>query len=294
MDTTARIFIAGHSGTIGSKLLDIVTGMGYVDIVLRRSYQLDFRIQAHVNTFFREERPEYVFLLAGKTGSLDDADTYAAEFIYDTMMITSNIIHAAHNNSVKKLLYLGCESAFIQGANTFDSNNAQTAGIIAGMNLCQAYYRQHGEDYITVIAPTVYHKPHVFPSQVYTIFTTLYQAHIHNEPYASIPYAHDASCTYIHAYDIAQALYSIAQSDTYGESVYIRPREQAPIYKIAETIQQVIGYTGTVHYGSELCVSVPAPKDISVYPTPSYSVSLTKGIQELLAGEKSIREHNKE
>ena len=168
MDTTSRIFVAGHRGLVGSAILRRLDQEGCKTVLTATRDQLDLRDQAAVNYWFRANRPEYVFLVAGTVGGILANSTRPAEFIYDNMLIHATVVHAAHLYGVKKLLYLGssciyprdshqpmAEGQLLTGA-LEPTNEAYAIAKIAGIKLCQAYRRQYGDDMISAMPTNLY------------------------------------------------------------------------------------------------------------------------------------------
>ena len=152
----ARVYIAGHTGLVGSAIVRSLTSRGYRNLLTASREQLDLRDQAAVNYWFRANRPEYVFLVAGTVGGIWANSTRPAEFIYDNLLIHATVVHAAHLYPVKKLLYLGSsciyprecpqpirEEYLLTGA-LEPTNEPYAIAKIAGIKLCQAYRRQYG------------------------------------------------------------------------------------------------------------------------------------------------------
>jgi GDP-L-fucose synthase len=167
----ARIYVAGHRGLVGSAILRRLAADGYANLLTATRQQLDLRDQAAVNLWFRANRPEYVFLVAGTVGGIMANLTRPAEFIYDNMMIHATVVHAAHLNGVKKLLYLGSSciyprecpqpirEEYLLMAPLEPTNEPYALAKIAGVKLCQAYRRQYGCNFISAM-PTNLYGPH--------------------------------------------------------------------------------------------------------------------------------------
>src|SRR5688500_1302569 len=168
MTTNDRIFVAGHRGLVGSAIVRRLEAAGANGILLATRDQLDLRDQAAVNYWFRANRPEYVYLVAGTVGGILANSTRPAEFIYNNMLIHATVVHAAHQYGVKKLLYLGSsciyprgceqpmtEEALMTGA-LEPTNEAYAIAKIAGIKLCQAYRRQYGDDFISAMPTNLY------------------------------------------------------------------------------------------------------------------------------------------
>jgi len=168
MDLDASIFVAGHRGLVGSAILRRLAAGGYRHVLTATRQQLDLRDQAAVNYWFRANRPEYVFLVAGTVGGILANSTRPAEFLYDNMMIHATVVHAAHLYNVRRLLYLGSsciypracrqpmpEDALLTGR-LEPTNEAYAVAKIAGIKLCQAYRRQYGCDFISAMPTNLY------------------------------------------------------------------------------------------------------------------------------------------
>ncbi len=167
----SRIYVAGHRGLVGSAITRRLRMEGFTNILTATREQLDLRDQAAVNYWFRSNRPEFVFLVAGTVGGILPNSTRPAEFIYDNMMIHATVVHAAHLHGVKRLLYLGrsciypreCEQPmkeeYLLGGALEPTNEAYAVAKIAGIKLCQAYRQQYGCDFISAM-PTNLYGPH--------------------------------------------------------------------------------------------------------------------------------------
>lgn len=171
MDRDARVYVAGHAGLVGSAVLRKLESEGFSNILTASRHQLDLRNQAEVSHWFKANRPDYVFLVAGTVGGILANSTRPAEFIYDNMMIHGTVVHAAHQYDVTKLLYLGSSCIYPRHATqpiTEDqlltgplepTNEWYAIAKIAGIKLCQAYRRQYGRDFISAM-PTNLYGPH--------------------------------------------------------------------------------------------------------------------------------------
>jgi GDP-L-fucose synthase len=168
MNKSSSIFVAGHRGLVGSALIRRLEGEGYHNLLTATREQLDLRDQAAVNYWFKANRPEYVFLVAGTVGGILANSTRPAEFIYDNLLIHATVVHAAHLSGARKLLYLGSsciyprlapqpitEEALLTGP-LEPTNEAYAIAKIAGMKLCQAYRRQYGADFISAMPTNLY------------------------------------------------------------------------------------------------------------------------------------------
>jgi GDP-L-fucose synthase len=186
MNKTSKIYIAGHTGLVGSAILEDLQSKGYSNIVTRRHEELDLTNQKDVASFFKTEQPEYVFLAAAKVGGIVANNTYRADFIYKNMMIQSNVIHYSYINNVKKLLFLGSTCIYPKNApqpmkeeylltNILEYTNEPYAiAKIAGIKMCESYNLQYGTNFISVMPTNLYgpndnfdlQKSHVLPALI--------------------------------------------------------------------------------------------------------------------------------
>ena len=186
MDKSAKIYVAGHKGLVGSAIVRVLEKSGYHNIVVQTSSQLDLRNQLSVSVFFTREKPEYVFLAAAKVGGIYANDTFPAEFIRDNLQIQTNVIDSAYKSGVKKLLFLGSsciypkfapqpmpESCLLTGE-LEPTNEWYAIAKIAGIKMCQAYHKQYGFDAVSAMPTNLYgpndnfdlEKSHVLPALI--------------------------------------------------------------------------------------------------------------------------------
>ena len=168
MEKSAKIFVAGHRGMVGSAIVRKLQAEGYTNLVLRTSSELDLRNQASVEKFFAEEEPEYVFLAAAKVGGILANNTYRADFLYENLMIQTNVIHQSYVHQVKKLLFLGSSCIYPKNApqplkeeyllSGFleETNEPYAIAKIAGIKLCENYRRQYGCNFISAMPTNLY------------------------------------------------------------------------------------------------------------------------------------------
>ncbi len=168
MEKGAKIYIAGHRGMVGSAILRKLEKEGFSNLITRSSAELDLRDSARVTEFFSEEQPEYVFLAAAKVGGIIANKTYKANFIYENLQIQNNVIHQAHLNNVKKLMFLGSsciypkmapqpiKEEYILTGPLESSNEPYAIAKIAGIKMCEAYRTQYGRNFISVMPTNLY------------------------------------------------------------------------------------------------------------------------------------------
>jgi GDP-L-fucose synthase len=264
MNKEAKIYIAGHRGMVGSAIHRRLISLGYSNIVTRTSAELDLRIQERVNEFFEAERPEYVFLAAAKVGGILANNTYRADFIYENMMIQSNIIHSSYATGVKKLMFLGSsciypklapqplKEEYLLTGLLEPTNEPYAIAKIAGIKMCDAYRSQYGCDFISVMPTNLYgpndnydlQNAHVLPSLV----RKFHEAKINNTPEVTIWGTGSPKREFLHADDLADAC--VYLMNTYSEEglVNIGTGEDIAISDLALMIKEVVGYKGNVVY----------------------------------------------
>jgi GDP-L-fucose synthase len=168
MNKTSRIYVAGHKGLVGSEILRRLQTEGYLNLIVRSHQDFDLMRQAEVEAFFRRERPEFVFLAAAKVGGILANSTYPAEFIYQNLLVESNVIHSAYDAGVKKLLFLGSsciyprdcpqpmKEEYLLSGKLEPTNEPYAISKIAGIKMCQSYNRQYGTRFISVMPTNLY------------------------------------------------------------------------------------------------------------------------------------------
>ena len=259
MDNNSKIFVAGHKGLVGSAIVRYLETKGYTNIITKTRDELDLTNTVLVKNFFMEEKPEYVFLAAAKVGGIGGNSDYPADFIYQNLMIQSNIIHSAYIFGVKKLLFLGSSCIYPKFAKipiTEDqllsgylepSNDAYAIAKIAGIKMCQAYRKQYGFNAISVMPTNLYgindnfdhNYGHVLPSLI---------AKFHGSKDKSehwvVKLWGDGSPKreFLHVDDLAEALYICMDKYDSEEIINIGTGEDVTIKELAEIIVDVTGY----------------------------------------------------
>jgi GDP-L-fucose synthase len=256
MRPDARIFVAGHRGLVGSAIVRRLESGGFSNLLTATREQLDLRDQAAVNYWFRANRPEYVFLVAGTVGGIHANATRPAEFIYDNMMIHATVVEAAHKHRVAKLLYLGSsciyprncpqpmkEEFLLTGA-LEPTNEAYAVAKIAGIKLCQAYRRQYGAHFISAMPTNLYGindnfdlvSSHVLPA----LIRKFHEARVRGEREVVVWGTGTPRREFLHADDLADAC--VFLMDRYDEESHINigTGEDVAIRELAETLRDVI------------------------------------------------------
>jgi GDP-L-fucose synthase len=264
METSSKIYIAGHRGMVGSAILRKLISKGFSHFVLKTSAELDLRNQEAVNRFFETERPEYVFLAAAKVGGIMANITYRGEFIYDNMMIQNNIIHAAYVNGAKKLIFLGSSCIYPKMAPQplkedylltgllEDTNEPYAIAKIAGIKMCDAYRAQYGCNFISVMPTNLYgpndnydlNSSHVLPA----LISKIHEAKVKDEPSVVIWGTGKPRREFLHADDLADACVYLMEHYNEPGLVNIGTGEDVEIGELAQMIRKVIGYEGKIEH----------------------------------------------
>ncbi|SDM91603.1 GDP-L-fucose synthase [Siphonobacter aquaeclarae] len=260
MEKSAKIYIAGHRGMVGSAILRKLQQEGYSNFVLRTSKELDLRNQADVFRFFEEEKPEYVFLAAAKVGGIVANNTYRADFLYENLMIQNNVIHAAHVADVKKLMFLGSSCIYPKMApqplredylltgSLEPTNEPYAIAKIAGIKMCESYRRQYGRNFISVMPTNLYgpndnydlQNSHVLPA----LIRKFHEAKVQGQPSVEVWGTGSPLREFLHADDLADACYFLMQEYDGEEFVNIGTGEDLSIKDLALLIKDIVGFDG--------------------------------------------------
>ena len=264
MEKNAKIYIAGHKGMVGSAIARKLDREGFTNVIVRSSSELDLRNQASVNDFFEREEPDYVFLAAAKVGGIVANNTYRADFLYDNLAIEANIIHAAHEHKVKKLLFLGSsciypklapqplKEEYLLTGLLESTNEGYAIAKIAGIKLCESYRDQYGSNFISAMPTNLYgqgdnyhpQNAHVIPS----LIRRFHEAKINNAPVVTIWGTGSPLREFMYTDDLADACYFLMQH--YNDKLFVNvgTGEDLPIKELAEKIKKVVGYKGQIEF----------------------------------------------
>lgn len=264
MEKNAKIYVAGHRGMVGSAITRCLRKNGYTNIVTRTSKELDLRRQDAAETFFAQEKPDYVFLAAAKVGGIMANSKHPADFMYDNMILEMNTIKAAFDNHVKKLMFLGSsciyprmapqpmkESCLLTSA-LEQTNEAYALAKISGLKYCEYLNRQYGTDYISVM-----------PTNLYGPNDNYHPEHSHVLP-ALIRRFHEAKQAgldkvviwgtgkplreFLYVDDLADACVYLMNTYSGSETVNLGTGRELTIGELAELVKKVIGYRGVIEY----------------------------------------------
>ena len=261
---SARIFVAGHRGLVGSAIVRRLERAGYENILTATREQLDLRDQAAVNYWFRANRPEYVYLVAGTVGGILANSTRPAEFIYDNMMIHATVVDASHTFGVSKLLYLGSsciypreaeqpiqESALLTGP-LEPTNEAYALAKIAGIKLCQSYRRQYGDNFISAMPTNLYGpndnfdlaSSHVLPAMI----RKFHDAKLAGVTEVEIWGTGSPLREFLHVDDLADATVFLMDHYEDDEHINVGTGVDLSIRSLAETVASVVHPAATLRF----------------------------------------------
>lgn len=247
---------------VGSAISRKLTQDGFTHLITRTSSELDLTNQAAVNTFFSEEKPEYVFLAAAKVGGIHANNVYRAEFLYQNLMIESNVIHAAYRNGVEKLMFLGSSCIYPKFANQplreeslltgelEPTNEPYAIAKIAGIKLCEAYRDQYGCNFISVMPTNLYgpndnydpENSHVLPA----LIRKFHEAKVNQQPHVMLWGSGQPRREFLHVDDLAEATVFLMQSYDEKPFLNVGTGEDIPIFDLARLVQSVVGYEGEI------------------------------------------------
>jgi GDP-L-fucose synthase len=252
----SRVYVAGHRGLVGSAILRRLEDLGFANVLTATRDQLDLRDQAAVNYWFRANRPEYVFLVAGTVGGILANSTRPAEFIYDNMMIHATVVHSAHLFGVRKLLYLGSsciypreapqpmkEEALLSGP-LEPTNEAYAIAKIAGIKLCQSYRAQYGCDFISAMPTNLYGvndnfdltSSHVLPAMI----RKFHDARIEGRNEVVVWGTGKPRREFLHVDDLADACVFLIQNYSDAMHINVGTGEDLSIAELADMVRRVV------------------------------------------------------
>ena len=260
MDKNAKIYIAGHRGMVGSALVRALEKQGYTNIVKRTSKELDLRRQADVETFMAAEKPEYIFLAAAKVGGILANSKHPADFMYENMILEMNVIKAAYDNNVKKLMFLGSSCIYPRMApqpmpesclltsSLEETNEAYALAKISGLKYCEYLNKQYGTDYISVMPTNLYgpndnyhpEHSHVLPA----LIRRFHEAKTNKVPEVVIWGTGTPLREFLYVEDLADACVYLMNNYSGNETVNLGTGKEISIRELAETVKKVTGYEG--------------------------------------------------
>jgi len=310
VEKQSKIYIAGHRGMVGSAIHRKLEKEGFTNMVTRTSKELDLRNQQQVADFFSVEQPEYVFLAAAKVGGIIANNTYRAEFLYDNLAIQSNVIHQSYLHKVKKLLFLGSsciypklapqplKEQYLLTGPLEHTNEPYAIAKIAGLKMCEAYHDQYGCNFISVMPTNLYG-----PNDNYDLTTShvlpamLRKFHEAKESSAETVTLWGSGAPlreFLHADDLADACYYLMNHYNDPELVNIGVGHDVSIKELAEMIQSITGYTGTIVWDTSKPDGTPRKlMDVSKLTAAGWtaSIPLREGVTQVY-NEKFLNGNN--
>ena len=300
MNKNSKIYIAGHRGMVGSALLRKYKKEGFDNFILKTSSELDLRDQNAVAQFFENEKPDYVFLAAAKVGGIHANNTFRAEFLYDNLMIQSNVIHQSYVHSVKKLLFLGSSCIYPKLAPQPLNEDYLLTGLleptnepyaiakISGIKMCDAYRSQYGCNFISAMPTNLYgpndnydlNNSHVLPA----LIRKFHEAKKSNSPFVEIWGTGSPRREFMHADDLAAGCFFLMENFNEEGFVNIGTGEDIPIKDLAILIKEVTGFDGELRFDTSKPDGTPRKlMDVSKIQNMGFkhSVSLEDGVKRV-------------
>jgi len=308
MNKEDKIYIAGHRGMVGSAIKRKLESEGFRNLVLKTSDELDLRNQQAVSVFLENEKPDYIFLAAAKVGGILANNTYRADFLYENLMIESNIIYAAWKSAVKKLMFLGSSCIYPRMAPQplkeeylltgllENTNEPYAIAKIAGIKLCDAFRAQYGCNFISVMPTNLYgpndqydqKNSHVLPA----LLRKFHEAKINQEPFVTIWGTGEPKREFLHVDDVADACLFLMENYNDPGLVNVGVGTDQSILDLAKMIAVITGYTGEIK--KDLSKPDGTPRklmDVSKINAMGWKarISLEDGIRSVYAGyQKSL------
>lgn len=264
MEKDAKIYVAGHRGMVGSAILRRLEQLGFTNLLVRTSEQLDLRNQLAVKHFFEAERPDYVFLAAAKVGGILANSTFKAEFLHDNLLIQNNVIHQSYLNGVRKLLFLGSsciypklapqplKEEYLLTGPLEPTNEPYAIAKIAGIKMCEAYRDQYGCNFISVMPTNLYgyndnYHPeysHVLPA----LIRRFHEAKVSGDPDIIIWGSGTPRREFLFADDLGDACVFLMENYNDSEFINVGTGEDLSIADLAGLISEIVGFRGRLNF----------------------------------------------
>ena len=273
LDKNAKIYIAGHKGLVGSAILRFYQSQGFKNIITKTHAECDLIDTSQVETFFETHKPDYVFCAAAKVGGIHANNTYKGSFIYENIMIQTNIIHQSYLHKVKKLLFLGSSCIYPKFASQpiketslltgelEPTNDAYAIAKIAGIKMCQSYNDQYGTNFISVMPTNMFgpndnydlNNSHVLPA----LIRKFHEAKINNQPYVELWGTGNALREFLYADDCARACHFLMEHYNSSNIINVGTGSDLSILELAHKIKSIIGYDGNIKFNTSMPDGTP-------------------------------------
>ena len=300
MENDSKIYVAGHTGMVGSAIVRKLKKDGFSNLILRTSGELDLTDQQEVINFFEKERPEYVFLAAAKVGGIEANNTYRAQFLYENLMIQNNVIHQSFVHGVKKLLFLASSCIYpkmapqpIKETYLLDgplepTNEPYAIAKIAGVKMCENYNRQYGCNFISVMPTNLYgpndnydlKTSHVLPA----LLRKFHEAKLNGSENVEVWGTGTPRREFLHVDDLAEACLHLMETYNGNVSVNVGTGEDLSIKDLATLIKKIVGYKGGIIWNLEKPEGTPRKLlDVSLIHSLGWKhkIQLAEGIEDV-------------
>jgi GDP-L-fucose synthase len=306
LETSAKIYVAGHNGMVGSAIVRKLKSLGFTNFLLRSSKELDLRNQQAVLDFLATEKPDYVFLAAAKVGGIVANNTYRADFIYENIQIQNNVIHGSYLSGVKKLMFLGSSCIYPKLAPQplredylltgllEPTNEPYAIAKIAGIKMCEAYKDQYGCNFISVMPTNLYgpndnydlQNSHVLPAMI----RKFHEAKLNGSEEVELWGTGSPMREFLHADDLAEACVFLMENYNDSTLVNIGTGVDVTIKELAETIKEEVGFEGNIKWNTDKPDGTPRKlMDVSKLHDLGWkhTIELKEGIKLVYAEYKS-------
>jgi len=266
MKKDSKIYIAGHRGLVGSAIVRQLQKSGYSNLLLRTREELELLDTAAVRAFFEKERPEYVFLAAARVGGILANNTMPADFIRENLIVQTNVLHQAHESGVKKLLFLGSsciypklapqpiKEEYLMSGPLEETNSAYAIAKIAGIEMCQAYHRQYGSNFISIMPTNLYgpndnfspERAHVLPA----LLRRFHEANLSKAGSVQVWGTGAPKREFLHVDDLGSAAVFLMEKYDEPDIINVGTGEDVSIKELAELIRMTVGYEGDIVWDS--------------------------------------------
>jgi GDP-L-fucose synthase len=308
MDKKAKIYVAGHNGMVGSAIVRALNVLGYTNLLLKTSKELDLRVQSEVQSFFEKEKPEYVFLAAAKVGGIEANNTYRADFLYENLMIQNNVIHQSYIHGVEKLLFLASSCIYPKFAPQpikeeylltgllEPTNEPYAIAKIAGVKMCENYNRQYCCNFISVMPTNLYgpndnydlKNSHVLPA----LLRKFHEAKVQGADTVEVWGSGTPKREFLHVDDLAKACLHLMETYEGNVSVNIGTGEDLSIKDLALMIKEIVGFQGEICWNTSKPDGTPRKLlDVSLIHSLGWKheIELMEGIKKVYHQKFSIQ-----